>query len=106
MCINAISTVEISIQSGTDIALEQYLADYVRSFRDLPGCIAYGVTQSAKSPHLWVLSGFWETQEAMVRHFSSVDIDQLIGALGRPVTSLQFGSFTKVIHREIDNAVR
>lgn len=106
MGINAVSTLEISIPEGSENVMAQCLAGYAKCLRELPGCIAYGVTQSAKSPQLWVLSGFWETQADMDRHFSSLGLSELVNRLGRPAISLQFGSFSQIPQREVDNAVR
>ncbi|NQD91466.1 hypothetical protein HP532_02230 [Pseudomonas sp. CrR25] len=94
MSINAVSILEIRVRPGAEARLEHCLAQFVTRLQALQGCLAYGVTRSVRQPRLWVFSGYWCSREEMVRHFSTVELDELVRSLvGAGVASIRFGSF-------------
>ncbi|WAG80509.1 antibiotic biosynthesis monooxygenase [Metapseudomonas furukawaii] len=93
MPINAVSVLEICARPGAEEWLERCLPPFAQRLRELPGCVACGVTRSTRLPRSWVLSGYWNSPEAMVDHFSTVELEDLVRTLGPGVVSIRFGSF-------------
>ena len=93
MLINAVSTLEIEIAEGNVSALRCCVANYISRFEKLPGCLGYGLTNSALHPNLWLLSGYWENKEAMRAHFIASEFNALIWMIGRRSLGVRFASY-------------
>ena len=106
MSVDAISTLEISVPYGSELAIEELLSQYTEKLAALPGCVSYGLTRSSRNSRLWVLTGHWESHQDMVLHFGEVDIQKLIEIFGYSSVGIQFGSFSKLDSPGGDDGVR
>lgn len=106
MSIEAISTLEVSVPYGSEIAIEALLSQYTEELATLPGCVSYGLTRSGSNSRLWVLTGHWETHHDMVLHFGQVDIQKLIEILGYSSVGIHFGRFSAMGCPEADDGIR
>lgn len=93
MLVNAISTLEIEIANGHERAFRGGLRNYISGFEKIPGCLAYGLTTSAKHPKLWLLSGYWDNREAMHTHFATAEFNSLIWMISRRAVGVRFTSY-------------
>lgn len=92
MLVNAVSTLEIEVAEGHEYRLERCISDWIARLEILPGCLAYGLTRSARHPKIWLLSGYWDNREAMLAHFATVELNSLIWLLGRQTLGVRFTS--------------
>ena len=93
MLISAVSTLEIEIAEGSVSAFRCCVAKYICRFEKSPGCLAYGLTNSALHPNLWVLSGYWENNDAMRAHFIASEFDAFIWMIARRSLGIRFASY-------------
>lgn len=92
MLIHAISTLEIEIASCNESAVKCCVENYITRLERLPGCIAYGMTNSAASPGLWFVSGYWEDIEAMRKHFETSEFNAMLWMISRRALGVRFSS--------------
>lgn len=92
MLINAVNTLEIEIAEGHETAFKHAVSLYISEFETLPGCLAYGLTKSAKHPTLWLLSGYWVNRKTMGTHFTSAEFNSLIWIISRRALGVRFTS--------------
>lgn len=90
---NAIHTLEIDIIEGRETVLVRCLQEFIARNERAPGCLAYGLTQSAIHPRLWLLSGYWDNQEALSAHCTAGELDQLIWQVSRQALGIRFSCF-------------
>lgn len=93
MRINVVNTLEIEIIKGRETVLVRCLHDFIARNERAPGCLAYGLTQSAIYPRLWLLSGYWDNQEALSAHCTAGELDQLIWQVSHQALGIRFSCF-------------
>ncbi|WLG98849.1 antibiotic biosynthesis monooxygenase [Pseudomonas beijingensis] len=93
MLINAVSTLEIEIAECNVSAVKYCVENYISRFEKMPGCLAYGLTNSALRPNFWLLSGYWESKEAMRTHFAASELNAMIWMIGRRALGVRFSSY-------------
>ena len=100
MLINAISTLEIEIAESHENALKCCVFNYISTFEKMPGCLAYGLTQSAQDPTLWLLSGYWDNRDAMLTHFTASELHSMIWMISQLALGVRFTSHFSHIERD------
>ncbi|EIK98141.1 antibiotic biosynthesis monooxygenase domain-containing protein [Pseudomonas sp. M47T1] len=90
----------IRASAGHSTELGQRLERLLQPSRHTPGCLHFALQHSHCDEHLWLISGFWASEQAMAAWFNS-PVMQVFDALvsDRLVTSLDFHTFSDVGER-------
>lgn len=78
----AVSIIEVQLQNEASLSCASRLSSLATTLRNSPGCITYQALRSQTKKALWILTGFWESRQAMERHFGHPALRELIGLLG------------------------
>lgn len=87
----------IRARAGHSAQLGQRLERLLETSRHTPGCLQFALQHSQCDEDLWLVSGFWASQQAMAAWFNS-PVMQVFDALVNDllVTSLEFHTFSDV----------
>ncbi|WP_416426680.1 antibiotic biosynthesis monooxygenase family protein [Pseudomonas sp. App30] len=90
----------IRARAGRSAELGQRLERLLAPSRHTPGCLHFALQHSQCDEDLWLISGFWASQQAMAIWFDS-PVMQVFDALVNDmlVTSLDFHTFSDVDSR-------
>ncbi|WP_339436570.1 MULTISPECIES: antibiotic biosynthesis monooxygenase [unclassified Pseudomonas] len=78
----AISIIEVHVQTEASSSCESRLSSLATTILGSPGCITYQALQSHTKKDLWIMTGLWESPQAMERHFCHPALSELINLLG------------------------
>ncbi|MNG22383.1 Antibiotic biosynthesis monooxygenase [compost metagenome] len=106
MSVSHVNTLEVWARPGVAAHFEQDLIDLTTRLRMLPGCLEYGLRRAQGDQQCWVLNGYWSSRKAMVQHFSSQELDELLGCLRRHSARVRFSSASTSSELEHRNGVR
>jgi len=94
MFIEAINTVQVHATSGRSDIVGAQLANMVETLRDTPGCLSYAITRSHLNVDVWIVSGHWESKEAMEVHFNHPALNDFTDLLAcNVVRRIDFNTF-------------
>lgn len=93
MRVTAISTLEINLSQGSEVALEKCLVNFASQMRSFPGCVAFTLIRSTNLPKLWILSGYWSSEADMRYHYCAFELQDLLATMQQPSLRLEFASF-------------
>lgn len=89
----AISRIKVYEAKHTTVDLAQSLQTIAGSLKDRPGCLAYDVAPSADEKGLWIVTGRWNSFEAMEDHFEDPALNTFSALMQNHVVSrLDFSS--------------
>ena len=83
--------------AGRSAELGVRLSALIEPSRSAPGCLSFALQHSQCDPELWLVSGFWISQQAMTAYFNSPAMAifaELVQEL--VVNSLDFHTFKEV----------
>ncbi|MDA8483271.1 antibiotic biosynthesis monooxygenase [Pseudomonas resinovorans] len=106
MSVSHVNTLEVWARPGAAAHFEQDLMELTTRLGTLPGCLEYGLRRAQVDQQCWVLNGYWISLKAMVQHFSSVELDELLGFLRRHSASIRFSSISASAELEPHDGVR
>jgi len=87
----------VRAQAGRSAELGVRLSALIEVSRSAPGCLNFSLQQSQCDPQLWLVSGFWSSQQMMTAYFNSPSMEvfaELVQDL--VVNSLDFHTFRDV----------
>lgn len=96
MSINAVNTLEILVPPGAAALLEGCIARAAGQLRATTGCIAYDLVRGVGQPSLWILSGYWASQDDMDAHLAGDELEGLVQLLVRYSAHLHFATFSNL----------
>ena len=87
----------IRARAGRSAELGARLSALIEPSRNAPGCLSFSLQYSQCDPELWLVSGFWDNQQAMTAYFGSPSM-QIFAELVQElvVNSLDFHTFKDV----------
>lgn len=87
----------IRASAGRSAELGQRLERLLQPTRATPGCLHFALQHSQCDEHLWLISGFWASQQAMAVWFDS-PVMQVFDALVSDllVSRLEFHTFSDI----------
>lgn len=95
MTIFAVNILEIQAARGFEEKFEERLRALVAGLKDSPGCFSYEVVASSRKARVWLVTGCWSSEQAMLVHFSSVEFSSMIWSFGCSASSIRFTSLLK-----------
>lgn len=87
----------VRARAGRSTELGARLSALIEPSRSAPGCLSFSLQQSQCDPELWLVCGFWGSQQAMSAYFATPAMQifaELVQAAA--VNSLDFHTFTEV----------
>ncbi|MDB6145713.1 MAG: antibiotic biosynthesis monooxygenase [Pseudomonas sp.] len=81
MSVAAINTVEVHAMFGQSDTVGVQLSEMVKTLRETSDCLSYSLMRSEHDAHVWIVTGHWETPEAMEAHFSHPALEGFSGML-------------------------
>ena len=87
----------VRAQAGRSAELGVRLSALIEVSRAAPGCLSFSLQQSQCDADLWLLSGYWSSQQMMTAYFNSPSMEvfaELVQDL--VVNSLDFHTFRDV----------
>ncbi|WPN46212.1 MULTISPECIES: putative quinol monooxygenase [unclassified Pseudomonas] len=87
----------VRARAGRSAELGLRLSALIEPSRAAPGCLNFALQHSQCDPQLWLVSGFWSNQQAMIAYFSTPAMEvfaELVQEL--LVDSLDFHTFKDV----------
>ncbi|BAN47957.1 antibiotic biosynthesis monooxygenase family protein [Metapseudomonas resinovorans] len=106
MSVSHVNTLEVWARPSAAEHFEQDLMELTTRLGSLPGCLQYGLRRAQDDQQFWVLNGYWISLNAMVQHFSSVELDELLGFLRQHSASIRFSSVSESAELEPLDGVR
>lgn len=106
MSISHVNTLEVWARPGAAAHIEPGLTELTARLGTLPGCLEYSLRRARGDQQCWVLNGYWTSLKTMVQHFSSVELDELLGFLRRHSASIRFSSVSTSSELEPRDGVR
>jgi quinol monooxygenase YgiN len=78
----AISIIEVHTRHLAASSCASQLSSLATLMLDTPGCITYQALHNPGRSGLWIITGLWESTQAMERHFHHPALGELINLLG------------------------
>ncbi|WP_085580349.1 MULTISPECIES: putative quinol monooxygenase [unclassified Pseudomonas] len=87
----------IRARAGRSEELGVRLSALIEPSRAAPGCLNFALQHSQCDPQLWLVSGFWSSQQAMTAYFASPSME-VFGELVQDlvVNQVDFHTFKEV----------
>ncbi|POA56670.1 MULTISPECIES: putative quinol monooxygenase [unclassified Pseudomonas] len=92
----------VRARAGRSTELGARLSSLIEPSRQAPGCLQFALQRSQCDAQLWLVSGFWSSQQAMTAYFSSPAMEvfsELVQDL--VVDSLDLHTFDTVSAQEL-----
>ena len=85
----------IRARSGCSTELGARLSSLIEPGRQAQGCLQFSLQHSQVDPDVWLISGFWSSEEAMSAYFNSAALMIFTELLNDMVVrSMDFQTFT------------
>ncbi|MFO2462562.1 antibiotic biosynthesis monooxygenase [Pseudomonas sp. 15FMM2] len=85
----------IRARTGCSPELGARLSSLIEPGREVPGCLQFSLQRSQVDPDVWLVSGFWSSEQAMSAYFSSPALMIFTELLNDMlVRSMDFQTFT------------